>query len=77
MLEELANATDLDGAEMRHRLESHHYTAAVMGQYQEALQHGIQGIPTFVVGNLLFTGAHPYPVFQAAMRRVLGQGASK
>ncbi len=73
VLEALANATALDGTEMRQRLESHHYTAAVMGQYQEALQHGIRGIPTFVVGNLLFTGAHPYPVFQSAMRRVLGQ----
>jgi predicted DsbA family dithiol-disulfide isomerase len=74
VLEELARATALDWGELRQRLEGHHYTAAVMGQYQEALQHGIQGIPTFVVGNLLFTGAHPYPVFQAAMRRVLGQG---
>lgn len=77
VLEALANATALDGAEMRQRLESHHYSAAVMAQYQEALQHGIQGIPTFVVGNLLFTGAHPYPVFQAAMRRVLGQEGSE
>jgi predicted DsbA family dithiol-disulfide isomerase len=44
-----------------------------MGQYQQALGYGIQGIPSFLVGNLLFTGAHPYPVFQAAMKRVLGK----
>jgi predicted DsbA family dithiol-disulfide isomerase len=73
VMEELAAATALDWAELRERLEGHHYTAAVMGQYQEARQHGIQGIPTFLMGNLLFTGAHPYPVFQAAMRRLLGQ----
>ena len=73
VMEELAAATALDWAELKERLEGHYYSAAVMGQYQEALQHGIQGIPTFLMGNLLFTGAHPYPVFQAAMRRLLGQ----
>jgi predicted DsbA family dithiol-disulfide isomerase len=44
-----------------------------MEQYQQALQYGIRGIPTFVVGNLLFTGAHPYEIFQSAMKKVLEQ----
>jgi len=73
VMEELAVATGLDWAEMEERLHGKQLSGTVMGQYQEALQHGIQGIPTFLVGNLLFTGAHPYPVFQSAMRRVLGQ----
>jgi predicted DsbA family dithiol-disulfide isomerase len=72
VLEEVARAVGLDSAELRQRLEGNHYTETVMGQYQQALGYGIQGIPSFLVGNLLFTGAHPYPVFQAAMKRVLG-----
>jgi predicted DsbA family dithiol-disulfide isomerase len=42
-----------------------------MEQYQQALQYGIRGIPTFVVGNLLFTGAHPYEIFTSAISKVL------
>ena len=57
-------------------LESGHYTSKVMEQYQEAMQHGIRGIPTFLVGNLMFTGAHPYEVFKTAMNRVLGNEES-
>ena len=72
VLEGLAKATDLDAAEMVERLENGFYTDKVMEQYQQALQYGIQGIPTFVVGNLLFTGAHPYDIFKSAMSKVLG-----
>jgi predicted DsbA family dithiol-disulfide isomerase len=72
VLEGLAQATDLNAAEMVEQLETGFYTETVMQQYQQALQYGIQGIPTFVVGNLLFTGAHPYDIFKSAMSRVLG-----
>ena len=70
---EIAESVDLDSSDLLKHLEEKVYTSTVMGQYQEALQHGIQGIPTFLVGNLLFTGAQPYNIFQAAMERVLGK----
>jgi predicted DsbA family dithiol-disulfide isomerase len=54
-------------------LEQQTYAAAVMEQYREALHYGINGIPTFLVGNLMFTGAHPYNIFKSAMERYLGQ----
>ena len=69
---EVAEEVSLDSTELITQLESGHYTSAVMEQYQEAMQHGIRGIPTFLVGNLMFTGAHPYEVFKTAMNRVLG-----
>ena len=71
VLGEIAEGVSLDSKDMIKHLEDKHYTSTVMGQYQEALQHGVQGIPTFLVGNLLFTGAQPYNVFKAAMDRVL------
>ena len=58
-------------AELLERLESSHYSSTIMDQYQKALGFGIRGIPTFVVGNLLFTGAHPYEIFKSAMSKVL------
>ena len=69
VLEEIANSVDLDGADLVKSLETRVYSSTVMGQYREALQYGINGIPTFLVGNLLFTGAHPYDIFKQAMAR--------
>ena len=71
VIEELAESVSLNSAELLLRLETQHYSSTVMEQYQQALQAGIRGIPTFVVGNLLFTGAHPYEIFQSAMSKVL------
>lgn len=71
VLAEVARSVSLDPEEMIQCLETHEFSSKVMGQYQEALQHGIRGIPTFVVGNLMFTGAHPYDIFKSAMNRFL------
>ena len=71
VIEAVAQSVDLNSTELMERLESRHYSSTVMGQYQEALQYGISGIPTFLVGNLLFTGAQPYDIFKTAMDRVL------
>ena len=71
VLEEVARSVSLNTSEMLERLESHYYTSTVMGQYQEALQQGIRGIPSFVVGNLMFTGAHPYDIFKSAINKYL------
>ena len=67
----VAQSIGLDSTELLQQLETNEYSSTVMGQYQEALQYGIRGIPTFLVGNLMFTGAHPYEVFKSAMERVL------
>ena len=71
VIEEVAGSVSLNSAELLHHLETGQHTETVMTQYQQALQYGIRGIPTFVVGNLLFTGAHPYEIFQSAMKKVL------
>jgi predicted DsbA family dithiol-disulfide isomerase len=75
VIEQVAKGVDLDSAELITRLENHDLSSTVMEQYQEALSHGIQGIPTFVVGNLLFTGAHPYDIFKSAINKFLKQEA--
>ena len=72
VLAEVAHSVSLDAEDMIQCLETHEFSNTVMGQYQEALQYGIRGIPTFVVGNLLFTGAHPYDIFKSAMNQYLG-----
>jgi len=74
VLHKVAHEVGLDGDNMIKSLEEKTYAETVMGQYQEALQYGISGIPTFLVGNLLFTGAHPYNIFKSAMERFLTEG---
>ncbi len=72
-LVEIGKTVDLDGDDMARSLERGEHSQTVMSQYREALQYGINGIPTFLVGNLMFTGAHPYPIFKQAVERFLDQ----
>ena len=68
-LVDIGKGVGLDGDEMARSLEQGEHSQTVIAQYREALQYGINGIPTFLVGNLLFTGAHPYPIFKQAIER--------
>ena len=72
-LVDIGKGIGLDGDDMGRSLEQGQHSQTVMAQYREALQYGINGIPTFLLGNLLFTGAHPYPIFKQAMERYLSQ----
>lgn len=74
VLRSVANGVGLNGDDMVKHLEEKTYSGAVMAQYRDALKYGISGIPTFLVGNLLFTGAHPYDIFKAAIERFLNDG---
>ncbi|MDP6073175.1 MAG: DsbA family protein, partial [SAR202 cluster bacterium] len=53
----VAEECDLDWKDLHECLESRHYEETVMGQFQEAVNYGITGIPGFIIGNVLFTGA--------------------
>ena len=74
VLHKVAQEVGLDADEMVKSLEEKTYAETVMAQYQEALKYGISGIPTFLVGNLIFTGAQPYNIFKTAMERYLTEG---
>ena len=67
VLHNVAHEVGLNADEMVKSLEEKTYAETVMSQYQEALQYGVSGIPTFLVGNLLFTGAQPYSIFKLSL----------
>ena len=71
VIQESAEEVGLDWTELKARLESRQYEAVVMDQYRQAMDIGIEGVPGFVIGNYLFTGAQPYSVFQDVVNRVL------
>ena len=76
VLHNVAHEVGLNADEMVKSLEEKTYAETVMSQYQEALQYGVSGIPTFLVGNLLFTGAQHYSIFKSDMERFLTEGVS-
>ena len=69
VLQEVAEGCGLNWPELSQRLESGYYRETVMTQFQDAMDLGIRGIPAFLIGNQLFTGAQPYDVFKLAMAR--------
>ena len=71
VIETIADRVSLDTDELLRSLENHSYSHTVMGQYKQALEYGIKGIPTFLVGNLMCTGANPYEIFQSALSNCL------
>ncbi len=77
VLADIGHSVGLDGAALRQSLETGEHAERVMAQYHEALGYGINGIPTFVFDNLLFTGAQPYEVFQRVMDKALENRAAE
>jgi len=71
VIREAAEESGLDWTELKDRLETRQYQKIVMEQYQQAMDMGIEGVPGFVIGNFMFTGAQPYDVFQDVVNRVL------
>ena len=73
VIRDIAEECGLNWPDLKDRLESRYYEQAVMDQFQEALSIGVRGIPGFIIGSILFTGARPYPIFTAVMDKVLAQ----
>lgn len=69
VLESVARRAGLDWLELESRLESQHYREQILQQYTQGRQFGFQGIPAFIIGDVAFTGAVPYEVFQSAAQR--------
>ena len=64
VLQQLGEQVGLDAQEMKERLDTGHYTAQAQAQYEEALSVGVNGIPSFIIGQYFFSGAQPYELFK-------------
>ena len=76
VIEDVAGQCGLDTATLRQRLGSRHYEETIMRDFKEATNLGVHGIPAFLIGNYLFTGARPYQDFQAVVERVLAEAGN-
>ena len=71
VLQAAAVEVGLDPEKLGEALRQQTHSDTVQQQYQEALSHGIKGIPAFSIGKYLFTGAQPYEFFKQVIDRVL------
>ena len=70
----VAKECGLDWSLLEDRLKSGYYEQTIMNQFQEGLGIGVRGIPGFIIGNVMFTGARPYGIFKAVMDKVIASG---
>lgn len=64
VLERLTNELGLDGAAARAALERREYAGAREDSWRVAMQAGIRGVPTYVVGRRGVVGAQPVEVLR-------------
>ena len=73
VIRDVALSCGLDWPDLKDKLESRYYRQTVVDQFRAGVDLGINGIPGFLIGNVLFTGARPYEVFKTVAEKVLGE----
>ena len=63
----------LDIDKVERCLDIGRYTKVIKKQSEEAKLSGINGIPTYVIGDFLIEGVQPYPLFQRTVEAALGK----
>jgi predicted DsbA family dithiol-disulfide isomerase len=71
VLAELAQRQGLPGAELSEALRAHAFADAVWADYREALEAGLTGIPTVLIGGQAISGAVAYEEYERAARGLL------
>ena len=64
---DVARESGLDTAELEKALDNGRYEAEMAAVYDECGQHGINGVPTFIIGRYMVVGAQPYEMLERAL----------
>jgi predicted DsbA family dithiol-disulfide isomerase len=76
VLREAAEQAGVDPDAMQQAVEDDIYGAVVDESTARAVEMGITGVPTYILNDkYAVVGAHPYPVFEAAMERLAEEQA--
>ena len=67
----LAAQADLDLEELEFYLESGKAADKLNQHLQEVREYGIDGVPTFIIGNKMVVGAQPYKVLEEILSKEL------
>lgn len=64
---DVARESGLDTAELEKALDDGRYEPEMASVYDECRQHGINGVPTFIIGRYMVVGAQPYEMLERAL----------
>ena len=76
VLGEIVEALGLDSSELMAALESNRYSARLKTNAERAHELGVDGVPTFFVGNYPLVGAQSEEVMHQILRRYVGKLAT-
>ena len=74
MILDVVKSIGLDEADARAVIEMRSYRDPVDLDWMKSRQYGVEGVPTYMSGGQLVTGAQPYSVLEKLMHKV---GAKK
>jgi predicted DsbA family dithiol-disulfide isomerase len=64
---DVARDSGLDVAELEQALDEGRYEQELIDVYDETRQHGINGVPAFIIGRYVIMGAQPYETLEKAL----------
>jgi predicted DsbA family dithiol-disulfide isomerase len=73
----IAAQAGLDIQELKPYLKSARSAASLDQSLEEAMRYGINGVPTFIIGNKKVVGAQSYEVLEDILRRQLSSDSGK
>lgn len=77
LLFSLATQVGLDSEELDAYLKSGKAADKLKQHLKEVMEYGIDGVPTFVIGNKMVVGAQPYEVLEKVLLEELSNGSPK
>jgi predicted DsbA family dithiol-disulfide isomerase len=64
---DVAAASGLDAMDLEQAIDDARYEPELAAVYDECGQHGINGVPTFIIGRYMVVGAQPYEMLERAL----------
>jgi predicted DsbA family dithiol-disulfide isomerase len=74
VLVEVAHSAGIPGAGLEEALTAGSYRAAVWSDHREAMELGVNSIPTVRIGEAVISGAVPFGEYRAALTEALARG---
>ncbi len=72
-LKKYAREIGLNGAQFDNILDTSKYRNEVLEDFQDGVEAGVQGTPTFFINGKMLAGAQPFEAFQQVIEQELGE----
>ncbi|MFW9877105.1 MAG: DsbA family protein [Candidatus Thorarchaeota archaeon] len=77
LLLEIAESVGLNKSDIEDYLNTDEPLKAVQQSLKELRSYGINGVPSFIIGDKLIVGAQPYEIFKKAINEILNENSEE